>query len=153
MALSGRTGFLLVLTLTFGCMACGGGDKQLSKQEYEREIRAITEEALVEANPAALAAEAHSGDRTAAIRVAHSAVEEQVRKLDELRPPQDIADAHAALVAGLRQYSTELETLIGQVDQGQLTLERFQQRLQQLASVRRVQAAKDRIRSRGYSIR
>jgi hypothetical protein len=144
---------LLVPGILAGLCACGGGAKPLSQREYERQLHAIEQQTLAEANPAVFAAQAQGDDRTAAVKAARAAIERQAHSLDRLRPPVEIAKAHAALVAAMYDYADDLGALVHAIENGKLTLRAFQRKLPHLASVRRLLAAEQTIRKRGYGFR
>jgi hypothetical protein len=143
---------LLVPGILAGLCACGGA-KPLSQREYERQLHAIEQQTLAEANPAVFAAQAQGGDRTAAVKAARAAIEGQAHSLDRLRPPPEIAKAHAALVAAMYDYADDLGGLVHAIENGKLTLQAFERKLPHLASVRRLVAAEQTIKRRGYGFR
>jgi hypothetical protein len=148
-----RLVYLLVFGILAGLSACGGGAKPLSQQEYQRQLHAIEQQTLAEANPAVFAAQAQGGDRTAAVKAARVAIEKQAHSLDRLRPPPEIAKAHAALVAAMYEYADDLGVLVHAIDNGKLTLQGFERKLRHLPSVRRLEAAERTIKRRGYGFR
>ena len=98
---------LLAILLALAAAACGGGGDGLSQEEYEREIGALPnlfEDVRCEVPEPVEALEAR-----------RAALAEQVAALEAIEPPEEVADAHASLLAAHRAQEEALGTALEEV--------------------------------------
>ena len=98
---------LLAILLALAAAACGGGGDGLSQEEYEREIGALPnlfEDVRCEVPEPVEALEAR-----------RAAFVEQVAALEAIEPPEEVADAHASLLAAHRAQEEALGTALEEV--------------------------------------
>jgi hypothetical protein len=96
----------LSLLLLFGAAACGGGSKRLSAEEYLQKVQSIAATATEEEN-AAFPSDEESANFSPeeqkqagidGLRSLASIIEDTIKQIDDLKPPEDLQQAHDALV-------------------------------------------------------
>lgn len=147
-----RTWSLVLMLLAAALLAtCGGAsDEPSSKAEYERELRATMDDLEAAYGEAGSAIEPGAGSTRSVgeivddLRASQVALRDAGNRLDELTPPEELADTHAELVAGVRDMADAVDLLI----EAQESAEQDPARARQLArrfvtdeSFDRVQAA------------
>jgi hypothetical protein len=122
----------------------------LTKQEYGAQVSA----AYADVRNAFAATRGASGS-TLAARVADAqvALREAADTLEELDPPEDAEEPNDALVAGMRRYADDLDTLREAARRGDAAFqERFNSGVAQNAAVQQMAAAAQELEARGYEV-
>jgi len=106
--LRGRWQLFLVLSalLLLGTAACGGGTKKLSAGDYLQKVQSIAETSTEEETAAfpseeeaaSLSAEEQKQAGIDGLRNLADIIEDAIKQVDDLKPPEDLQQAHAALV-------------------------------------------------------
>ena len=92
--------------LLLGAAACGGGSKRLSAKEYLPKVQSIAESSTEDENNAFPSDEESANfspeeQKQAGIdglRSLASIIEDAIKQVDDLKPPEDLQQAHDALV-------------------------------------------------------
>ena len=96
----------LGLVVLVGTATCGGGSKRLSAEEYLQKVQSIAETSSDEEN-AAFPSEGESANFSPeegkqagidGLRSIASITEDAIKQVDDLKPPEDLQQAHDALV-------------------------------------------------------
>lgn len=138
---------------------CGGGSQEPStKAEYERELRATMDDLEAAYGQAGSAIDGTAGSTRSVgevvedLRSSQVALRDAGNRLDEIVPPESLAETHDELVAGVRDMADNVDRLID----AQETAERDPARAKQLArefvndeSFDRVQAAAAKLSDAG----
>lgn len=95
----------IVLALAAACGGDGGGG--LSQQEYEGRLQALPD--LFAGDPCEVP------DPVEALEARQGAFAEQVEALEAIEPPEDVAEAHAALLSAHRAHEEALGTALESV--------------------------------------
>lgn len=106
---------LMVLLAVAAALAACGGDDALSDEEYFRKMdeidketdRRIEEEVFTSEDPTV----GEAADPF--VQVARDTADQA----DELKPPDDVKDAHEEVIASVRDFADELEAAAGDADQ------------------------------------
>lgn len=148
-----RRGALLAVLVAVGVLAgaCGGGG-EVTKAEYERELRSTMddlEDAYGSATGAVLARDAGDAPRSvgevvAELRSSQVALRDAGNRLDAIEPPAELTGTHQDLVAGVRDMADAVDLLIEAQEQAEADPARAQRVAKEFAaddSFQRVQAA------------
>ncbi|MCW2962261.1 MAG: hypothetical protein JWM25_1088 [Thermoleophilia bacterium] len=92
---------LLVVPAALLLAACGGGD-ELTKSEYEKEVRSV----MVEVRDS----DVFSGGqpKSSDLQKGSDVIETAASDLAEIEPPADVKELHGDLVAGIREFGDQL---------------------------------------------
>jgi hypothetical protein len=117
-ALRLTAGALLASLLLVAALALpgrgAGGPEQLSKPAYEREVRS----AYADVQTAFSSARPGAGDLGPRLAEAATTLSLAAASLGSIRPPGEVAQEHARLVAGLNAYATDVAALRAAVAAG-----------------------------------
>jgi hypothetical protein len=141
--------------LAGGC----GGSQAVSKDEYGAELRGVMGE-LEEAYGDAGSAVAPGADNATAsveqtvqkLRTSQLALRDAGNRLEDIDPPEQLADDHAALVQGVRDMADAVDLLIGAQEQAERDPAEAKRLAREFAtdeSFGAVEAAASRIESAG----
>ena len=157
-----RTTPSIAILATVGALvlpACGG-EEEVSRGEYERELQETATEietafAGVGLELRSVSAGSASLDRAVArVEAVREELEQQANELGEIAPPDDADEAHDELVGGLEEFADELGAFAEAVETGDAgQLQEFVERLDDLEAVRRIEAATRELESQGYDVR
>lgn len=92
--------------LLLGAAACGGGSKRMSAEDYLQKVQTIAETAIEEETAAFpseeelanLSPEERKQAGIDSLRSVASINEDAIKQVDDLKPPEDLQQAHDALV-------------------------------------------------------
>ena len=130
---------------------CGGGGDRLSKEEYEREMQALSQRLGESVGPLDAASSVDAAAE--AMGEVREAMEEAVGELDEMNPPEDVEEDHQQLQAGVEQFANDLEELEQAIEDGDLEdVEQLAQELQSGSGLQQVDRATEAIKAKGYDI-
>jgi ABC-type glycerol-3-phosphate transport system substrate-binding protein len=115
---------LLVVSIAAAAAGCGGGGGSSNNSaqpfsDYETKMQALGAKL-----GAAISATGNKNISANAAAIEHNLQHVQVllrnaaTKLEAITPPKDVADAHAQLIAAVREYATELGTIIKRLKGG-----------------------------------
>jgi hypothetical protein len=145
------------LTLvTFGATGCGGGggDKPLSKSDYEAQIGAIFRRLQEKTLPAVLTVS--PGNREEAIRRLKSAertLHESATKLAEMKPPADATGPTSELATAFKRIADGVTAVRKDAEGGNfLRLEQFKARISSDPAVAQVRDAVIQLVNLGYEV-
>lgn len=107
---------LLMATWALLAVSCGSGGA-VTKKEYGTQLSAAMADVEKAYGDAGSALEPGKADATTAERVqqlrsTQIAIRDAGNRLDEVTPPEDLADEHADLVAGVRDMADAVDLLI-----------------------------------------
>jgi hypothetical protein len=146
-----RVTALLALVAATGLLAAGcgggGGPEPLSKADYQKQMQAIGTTLGTSLNSLGTATSAPKA--ATALKKVQTDLRGAADKMDAITPPDAVEADHDKLVAGVREFADELESIIGRLEKGNL---------QALASVTSVKAlttiqnAADAIDKKGFKI-
>jgi uncharacterized phage infection (PIP) family protein YhgE len=131
---------------------CGGGGDGLSKEEYEQQVQEVGG-TLNEVTAGLQETPTSLDDLAAAIADIRTEAEQAADELDDIEPPDEVADSHDKLTAGLRQFADDLAELEQSVEDGEL--QEIEQLATQLASsegIQQLTEATNELESKGYNI-
>ena len=116
-----RRSWMLLAMLVAGLLlaTCGGSSSEpLSKSEYERELRTTMDDLEAAYGQAGAAVDTKTtgtrnvGEVVADLRTSQIALRDAGNRLDEIVPPESLADAHGELVSGVRDMADSIDLLI-----------------------------------------
>jgi hypothetical protein len=130
---------VLVAALSF--VACGGGDKAMSKDEYKKEAQKISDKADTDFQGALKNATSQDPQESlTGVNQMKTSATEAADALDKLDPPKDFKDVHGKLVGALRTMQKRGEA-VDQAAKGddkaaiQSAVQSFQQSIKELDTV------------------
>jgi hypothetical protein len=127
----------------------GGGPAQLSKSEYEREVRS----AYADVQSAFSAARPGAGDLAPRLADAATTLRVAAASLASIRPPGDVAQEHARLVAGLDAYAIDVNRLRAAVAKGdEQALVAFNARIPTSEPIELMAEAAEAMKFKGYDL-
>ncbi len=152
---------ILLLALAGGLLlAACGGDEELSRGEYERELQEAAREIEtaytgVGSELRMVGAGSTSLDQAAAeVEAAHQQLEESADELGSLDAPAEADEAHEELVAGLSELVDELGEFRDALEDGDAQrLQDFAARFGSLESLRKIERATRALERQGYDVR
>jgi hypothetical protein len=127
---------VLVAALSF--VACGGGDKGLSKDEYKNKAQAISDKLKADLSSAQQNLKSGQDDQAlTGLNQFKTSLDDAGNKLDGLEPPSDFKDVHNKLVDSLKQTEDSTQQVIDAAKakdkaKVQTALQQFQSDLQSL---------------------
>jgi hypothetical protein len=134
-----------VALVAAGCGG-GGGGTPLSKAEYEQQMQTIGQDLSAALDTSgATSAE----DAVPKVEEAQTTLREAADKMDEMTPPEDIADEHDQLVEGVRAFADDLDDVISALEDGDLSAI---SNMLSLDSIQQIQTASAAITGKGYDI-
>ena len=143
------------LAAVAGCGGDGGGGTPLSKQDYEQQMQALqsklssTADELTTAfsNPSDIPA------MTAGLNKTADLLDEASQSLDDIEPPEDVADAHQAMVDNSAAAADKIRGLADKVENDSLSeLQADVQDFQNFPEFADLQKAVADIKAKGYDI-
>jgi hypothetical protein len=150
---------LLVSALTLvaiGASGCGGGggDKPLSKSDYEAQIGAIFRQLQGKTLPTVLAMSPADPERAVRrLKSAEKTLHEEAAKLAEMRPPADATGPTSELASAFRQIADKVTAARKAAESGNfLRLEQFKARISSDPAVGQVRDAVVQLVNLGYEI-
>lgn len=154
-----------VISITLLALAGGltvascGGDTQLSRGEYERELQEAAREietafADVGSELGNVGTGSASLDQAAeTVEAVRDRIEEEASELDSVDPPDDAEQAHAELVEGLNGLASELGDFRAAIDSGNVErIQEFAHGLRNFESVRKIETARRELAAQGYDV-
>ena len=156
-----RALLILLLALAGGLAvaACGAGDDELSREEYERELGEAQQEiesAFDDARAELRGAAGGSGSLDSAaekLEGARDELEQAADDLDDVEPPSDAEDAHNRLVEGMRELSDDYGGFQEALESGSVTrVQQFVTDFGDLDSVERISGAIADLEEQGYRV-
>jgi DNA repair exonuclease SbcCD ATPase subunit len=152
---------ILLLALAGGLsLAACGGEEELSRGEYERELQEAAREIETAFNRVGSelrnvgAGSTSLDDAAEEVETAHVRLAESADELEALDAPGDADQAHDDLVAGLRDLVDDLDDFGDAVEDGDVRLlQDFAARLGELESLRKIERATRALESQGYDLR
>ena len=114
----------LGLLLLLGAAACGGGSKRLSAEEYLQKVQSIAETSAEEENAAFPSDEESANFSPEEQKQAGidglgslaSIIEDAIKQVDDLKPPEDLQQAHDALVEEANSLAQGFRDLADQAE-------------------------------------
>ncbi len=149
---------LLALASGLTVAACGG-DEQLSRGEYERELQETARE--IETARADVGSELRNvgtgsasldqeAERADAVR---DRLAQEADELAAMEPPDDAEQAHAELVEGLNGLAEDLGGFRTAIESGDVQqIQQLAHGLQELDSVRQIERARRELEAQGYDL-
>jgi hypothetical protein len=134
------------LTLA-GC----GGDKRLSKSDYEQKVHA--QYADVQAAFRATGASFGQPGLADKIKQAQARLREAADALAGAEPPVEVEKQNEEIVEGMREYADDLDQLRDAAKKGDLqAIERFNDRIAKNRAVRQIAEAAEEMKFKGYDL-
>jgi hypothetical protein len=129
---------------------CGGGGDALSKGEYEQRMQALDQE--LEQGGAALENVESLDNLAAQVERFQGVIRDKADEMDELEPPDEVADPHDRLVSGMRGFADRLDEFRDAAESGD------QQRIEEVVggvlagAFEQVSGPAQEIEGQGYDI-
>jgi hypothetical protein len=145
---------VMLAALALAASSCGGGDKQLSKSEYETQVGAIlqplqgtTLQDLVSISPA------DKDQAIAALKNGETKLHNAASNLSSMQPPDDAVDATQRLAHGVRQIADEVTVVRKAAEAGDFSkLVQFKVSLASDPAVSEIRDAALELINLGYNI-
>ncbi len=149
----------VALAAVIAILAACGGDEQLSRAEYERELRETEREVQAGLEPAGVEVRnlaTGSGSLDDAAQAVEEAGDVLTRRADTLRevdPPDGAEEGNRLLVEGLEELAAELSDFQDAADDGDVArLRAFIMDFDDLDSIRKIEEAMRTLEAAGYSV-
>lgn len=112
-----RTVTLVAMLVAALLLATCGGGGAVTKEEYERELQSTMDELEAAYGEAGSARPGGGESRSVEeevteLRRAQVAIRDAGNRLDEIEPPEQLADAHTELVLGVRDMADAVDLLV-----------------------------------------
>jgi hypothetical protein len=150
---------LLVSALTLvaiGATGCGGGggDKPLSKSDYEAQIGAIFRQLQGKTLPAVLAVSPADPEQAVQrLKSAEKTLHESATKLGEMKPPGDATGPTSELASAFKRIADQVTAVRKDAESGNfLRLEQFKARISSDPAVAQVRDAVIQLVNLGYEV-
>jgi DNA repair ATPase RecN len=147
---------LLGAVVVAGCgNGGGGGSGPLSKEDYEQQMQALQEDLGASANELQQAfSDPQDVDAMSeGLNDAADLLDEASQSLDDIAPPEDVADAHQAMVDRSAAAAEKLREFADTVANASLAeLQESLAEFQNIEEFTELQAAVSEIESKGYNI-
>jgi hypothetical protein len=134
---------------------CGGSDEPLSQADYEREMREVVADLEEQDEIAAPDDSASNEEQGEYVEQLQERVRDAADRFDEVKAPNEVAEAHADYVAGIRGLADDMEPVAEAARNGdQEALLRFQEEspYPSAETQMRITAARTGFRRAGYQI-
>ncbi len=133
----------------------GGGGTPLSKQDYEEQMQALQAKLSSSTNELSTAFSNPSDipAMTAGLNKTADLLDDASQSLDDIEPPEDVADAHQAMVDNSAAAADRIRDLADKVENDSLSeLQSDVQDFQNFPEFSKLQQAVDDIKAKGYDI-
>jgi signal transduction histidine kinase len=129
---------------------CGDETRELTKAEYEREVRSVYRDVQAAFQATRVDSPAELADR---VRAAQDELRAAADELDAIEPPEEVAGANDRLVAGMRAYADELDTLHEAAEEEDAeAIEEFNRRLASNEAIEEMAEAAEQMKFKGYDL-
>lgn len=143
------TALALFALVAAGCG--GGGGNQLSKSQYETQVKNITGQ--VQKDFAGIQGQNSTAEISSAVDKAQQSLNNAASKLAALKPPDDAKADTAAIVAGFRYVASQLPQLKAAVQKKDLAaIQKLQQNLTSAPQVTAARTATADLKKKGYQV-
>lgn len=133
----------------------GGGGTPLSKQDYEEQMQALQAKLSSSTNELSTAFSNPSDipAMTAGLNKTADLLDDASQSLHDIEPPEDVADAHQAMVDNSAAAADRIRDLADKVENDSLSeLQSDVQDFQNFPEFSKLQQAVDDIKAKGYDI-
>ena len=138
-----------------GCGGGGGGGEALSKEDYEAQMQALQEDLSASADQLqqAFSDPQNADAMSEGLNDAAGLLDEASQSLDDIAPPEDIADAHQTMVDKSAAAAEKLREFADTVANASLAeLQESLQEFQTIEEFSELEAAVNEIKAAGYDI-
>ena len=139
-----------------GCVAvlglggCGGGGEPLDRAAYEQQVREINQESFEQLDE--LSDGARLPDQ-ATLEGIRTSLRDTADELNRITPPEEVAEAHAQWVAGLRDAANTIRSIEDDLTSEDRTVQlKAYQQLGEGSASRQLEAARAAFIEAGYDI-
>jgi hypothetical protein len=132
--------------LVAGCGG-GGGEKPLSKAEYQKEMQTIGMK--LGTSLTSLGSATSAPKAATALKKVQGELRDAADELDGIAPPEAVSSEHGDLVAGVREFADELDPIIGKLEKGNI---QALATVTSLTALAKIQSASDAIDKKGFKI-
>jgi DNA repair exonuclease SbcCD ATPase subunit len=146
---------LLGAVVVAGCGGGGGGGEPLSKEDYEQQMQALQEDLSASTNELQQAfSDPQDVDAMSeGLNDAAGLLDEASQSLDDIAPPEDVADAHQTMVDKSAAAAEKLREFADTVANASLAeLQESLAEFQNIEEFTELQAAASEIEAKGYDI-
>jgi hypothetical protein len=145
-----RGAFLTITALAALSLTGCGGERRLSKSDYEQRVRAVyanVQEAFRKTNVTSTKLLA---DR---VEQAQGGLRSAADELEKIEPPEKVEEETEELVEGMRKYADDLDELREAAERGDRSaVAAFSSRVAQNEAVKRLAEAAEEMKFKGYDL-